>query len=76
MNASAIPLPTPVLEIEGLKTHFFTRDGVVRAVDGLSFSVGPGETLAIVGQVGDQRIDPRQVQRLQVQVKNLIPLGQ
>ena len=44
--------PTPLLEIEDLKTHFFTRDGVVRAVDGVSFSVAAGETLAVVGESG------------------------
>jgi peptide/nickel transport system ATP-binding protein len=43
---------TPLLEIEDLKTHFHTRDGVVRAVDGVSFSVYPGETLAVVGESG------------------------
>ena len=44
--------PAPLLEVEDLKTHFFTRDGVVRAVDGVSFSINPGETLALVGESG------------------------
>jgi peptide/nickel transport system ATP-binding protein len=42
----------PLLEVEDLKTHFFTRDGIVRAVDGVSFSIQPGETLALVGESG------------------------
>ena len=42
----------PLLEVESLQTWFYTRDGIVRAADGVSFSVAAGETLAIVGESG------------------------
>ena len=42
----------PLLEIKGLKTHFATDDGIVRAVDGVDITVNKGETLCVVGESG------------------------
>ena len=42
----------PLLEVRDLKTHFFTRSGVIKAVNGVSFHVMPGETLGLVGESG------------------------
>ncbi len=42
----------PLLEVKGLRTSFYTRDGVVRAVDGIDFQVDRGEVLGLVGESG------------------------
>jgi peptide/nickel transport system ATP-binding protein len=42
----------PTLQVEGLRTHFFTRHGVVKAVDGVGFEVSAGRVLGLVGESG------------------------
>jgi len=42
----------PILEVKGLKTHFYTKRGVSKAVDGIDFTLKKGETLGIVGESG------------------------
>lgn len=42
----------PLLQVQDLKTHFFTRQGIAKAVDGATFSLDQGETLGLVGESG------------------------
>lgn len=42
----------PLLEVKGLKTFFYTEDGVVKAVNGVDFAIRPGEVMGLVGESG------------------------
>jgi ABC-type dipeptide/oligopeptide/nickel transport system ATPase component len=46
------PAEQPVLDVRDLRTEFRTEDGIARAVDGVSFHIGRGETFCLVGESG------------------------
>ena len=46
------PMTDPLLEVEDLHTYFYSENGVARSVDGVSFTVGRGETVGLVGESG------------------------
>src|SRR5512143_1990844 len=47
-----LQVSTSLLEVDGLRTHFFTKAGVVKAVDDVSFTVARGEVVGLVGESG------------------------
>ena len=51
-TSSGTPAEKPLLRVQNLKTHFFTEDGIVQAVDGIDLELRRGETLGIVGESG------------------------
>ncbi len=55
----------PLIEVRGLKTYFYIEEGVVRAVDGIDFSIEPEKTLGMVGESGcGKSVTARSIMRL------------
>ncbi|MEE3257982.1 MAG: ABC transporter ATP-binding protein [Candidatus Latescibacterota bacterium] len=67
----------PLLEVRDLRTYFYTDEGIGRAVDGVSFAVGRGETLGIVGESGcGKSVSALSVMRLVADPPGRIESGQ
>ena len=66
-----------LLDVKGLKTYFFTDEGVIRAVDGIDLYIKPGETLGVVGESGcGKSVTALSVMRLIAQPPGRIVEGQ
>src|SRR6185436_14794985 len=75
-GAGGQPRPQALLEIENLHVQFVTSHGTVRAVEGLSYSVRPGEMVAIVGESGSGKsVSALAVMRLLPPGTSRIPSG-
>lgn len=64
-NTVVPPVSDTLLEVKGLKTHFFTTEGVVRAVDGVDYSIRRGKILGVVGESGSGKsVSARSIMKL------------